>query len=108
MLIFVKQKTIRGNPVNLFLFPFVILALSKNPIMRLRFLFSVLLLLVGTISFSQILKPAKWTYDVSAREVKVGDELTLVFHATLDPSWYLYSTEFPCEDGPTKAEFTFK
>ncbi len=75
--------------------------------MRLR-LFSVILLFVGTtFSFAQILKPAKWTHEVSTKEVKAGDEITLIFKATINPSWYLYSSEFPCEDGPIKMTFSF-
>src|SRR6185295_18040676 len=77
--------------------------------MRLKFLVSVYLLLIGTsISFAQILKPAKWTHEASAKEVKAGDEITLIFRANIDPSWYLYSSEFPCEDGPIKMSFSFK
>lgn len=76
--------------------------------MRLRFLFSVILLFVGiTLSFSQILKPAKWTHETSTKEAKAGDEITLIFKANIDPSWYLYSSEFPCEDGPIKMAFSF-
>jgi len=75
--------------------------------MGLRFLLNVFLLFVATtITYAQVLKPAKWTYDISAREVKTGDEVTLIFRATIDHNWYLYSSEFPCED-PTKASFTF-
>src|SRR5258708_39711010 len=77
--------------------------------MRLRFLFSVILLFVGTtFSFAQILKPAKWTHETSTKEAKVGDEITLIFKAIIDPSWNLYSSEFPCEDGPIKMTFSFR
>lgn len=78
--------------------------------MRSRTLFTFLLLL--TVRFSplhaQVLKPAKWITEASSGEVKVGDELTLIFKATIDANWYLYSSEFPCEDGPIKTNFTFQ
>ncbi len=78
--------------------------------MRSRTLFTFLLLL--TVEFStlqaQVLKPAKWITEASSGEVKTGDELILIFKATIEPNWYLYSSEFPCEDGPIKTSFTFQ
>src|SRR5258707_625108 len=75
--------------------------------MRFRFLFNVILLFTGTtFSFAQILKPAKWTHEVSTKEAKSGDEITLIFKATIDHGWYLYSSEFPCED-PIKMTIGF-
>ncbi|MBS1491530.1 MAG: thioredoxin family protein [Bacteroidetes bacterium] len=76
--------------------------------MRYRFLISTVFLAIGSLTgYSQVLKPAKWTTDVSQREVKIGEEITLIFKTTIDQNWYLYSTEFPCEDGPIKTTFTF-
>jgi thiol:disulfide interchange protein len=54
---------------------------------------------------AQILNPAKWTYEVSSKEAKTGDEIELIFKATIDKDWYLYSSEFTCEDGPIKTTF---
>ena len=53
----------------------------------------------------QILIPAKWTYETSVNEAKTGDEIELIFKAIIDKEWYLYSSEFPCEDGPIKTSF---
>ncbi len=41
-------------------------------------------------------------------EAKTGEEVTLIFHATIDNNWYLFSSEFPCEEGPIKTNFSFK
>ncbi|HTH58375.1 MAG TPA: LptF/LptG family permease [Cyclobacteriaceae bacterium] len=77
--------------------------------MRQRlFLLSFLVFVGSTFTHAQILKPAKWTHVASAQEVKAGDEITLVFKATIEPNWYLYSTEFKCEDGPIKMSFSFQ
>lgn len=73
--------------------------LSLNLILSLAFAVS--------IANGQVLRPAKWATEASSYEVKTGDEITLIFKATIDQNWYLYSSEFPCED-PTKATFTFK
>lgn len=54
---------------------------------------------------SQVLTPAKWTYETSVKEATTGDEVDLIFKATIDKDWYLYSSEFPCEDGPIKTSF---
>lgn len=56
-------------------------------------------------SIGQVLNPAKWKYEVSKSQVKVGDEVELIFKATIDKDWYLYSSEFNCEDGPIKTSF---
>src|SRR5258708_4392829 len=71
------------------------------------YLLSLLLLGAG-ISQAQILRPAKWSTSTSAQSVIVGDELDLIFKAAIDKDWYLYSSEFNCEDGPVKTSFTFR
>ena len=58
-------------------------------------------------SQTQILEPAHWSTKTSATEARVGDEVDLIFSVKIDDTWYLYSTEFPCEDGPLKTTFTF-
>ena len=70
---------------------------------------SILLIILLFSAFfhlnAQILNPAKWTYETSSKEAKVGDEVDLIFKATIDKDWYLYSSEFECEDGPIKTAF---
>lgn len=72
--------------------------------------FIALLLFSSTAFFSvgQILTPAKWTYSVSNPSPKIGDEIELVFNVAIEKNWYLYSSEFPCEDGPIKTTINFK
>jgi hypothetical protein len=72
-----------------------------------KFSLVTLLLLFLTTGYSQILDPVKWITEPSKKEVKTGEEIDLIFYATIDKDWYLYSSEFPCEDGPIKTEFTF-
>ncbi len=67
-----------------------------------------LLIALCLISFganAQVLKPAKWSYS-APESAQVGQEIELVFKATIDKSWYLYSSEFVC-DGPIPTSFTF-
>jgi len=58
-------------------------------------------------ALAQIKEPAKWTYAPSSASVGAGSEVELIFKATIQSGWHLYSTEFPCEDGPMKAVFSF-
>jgi thiol:disulfide interchange protein DsbD len=67
-----------------------------------------LLLLLGSCSApAQILEPSKWTVSTSKTSAKVGEEIEIIFRATIEKNWYLYSNVFDCEDGPTKTSFTF-
>ena len=68
-------------------------------------LFFILFITLG--ASAQILEPAKWSYDVSSKEVKIGDEVELIFKAVIDPSWYLYSSDFDPDLGPMLTEFEF-
>ncbi|WP_242916134.1 cytochrome c biogenesis protein CcdA [Pontibacter liquoris] len=56
---------------------------------------------------AQILKPATWSYDVSKKQVAVGEEVELIFNARIDKNWYLYSSDFDPELGPMVTEFKF-
>lgn len=57
---------------------------------------------------AQILEPAKWTSKPSVNSAQAGDEIELIFDVKIDKDWYLYSSEFPCEDGPIPTSFTFE
>lgn len=70
----------------------------------MRLLFIVILFLLSLSTWGQVLTPAKWTYETSVKEAKTGDEIELIFKASIDKDWYLYSSEFPCED-PIKTSF---
>ncbi|MBC3539969.1 cytochrome c biogenesis protein CcdA [Rufibacter sediminis] len=57
---------------------------------------------------AQVLKPSTWSHDVSAAEVKVGEEVELIFNAKIIPEWYLYSSDFDPDLGPIVTTFTFQ
>ena len=59
-------------------------------------------------AFSQILHPANWSTSISTENVKVGDEVELIFKIDIDKNWYLYSSDFDPSCGPTVTTFTFK
>ncbi|PSR57461.1 disulfide bond formation protein DsbD [Adhaeribacter arboris] len=73
---------------------------------RSIFLFTLLLVVTNSL-FAQVLKPAKWSYSFSKKEAKTGDEIEVVFDIKIDPDWYLYSSDFDPNVGPTVTTFTF-
>lgn len=66
------------------------------------------LLLITIAAWGQILKPATWTMNASKTDVKVGDEIELVFRAVIDPRWYMYATDFDPDCGPLLTEVSFE
>lgn len=67
-------------------------------------LFSLLGLVFKTSLFSQILEPVKWDSKV---EKISSTEYDLIFTATIDPNWKLYSQEEPEGIGPLPTSFDF-
>ena len=63
---------------------------------------------LSLITQAQVLQPVKWSYDVSKKEVKIGEETELIFNAKIDQDWYLYSSDFDPNLGPTVTTFEFK
>jgi thiol:disulfide interchange protein len=61
----------------------------------------------ATILPKQIHDPAKWTYEVSKTDVKAGDEVELIFKATIDNNWHLYANDFDPDCGPILTELVF-
>lgn len=72
-----------------------------------KILLLLCLVQAASASLAQVLEPAQWTTAPSVASAKAGDIIEIRFTATIDKNWYLYSNEFPCEDGPIKTAFTF-
>ncbi len=66
-----------------------------------------ILFLASINSQAQVLHPAKWSYELSTNEYKVGDEIDLIFKVIIDKDWHLYSSDFDPELGPMVTTFTF-
>lgn len=66
-----------------------------------------LLLLLALPVTAQVLEPAQWGVRASSTSAKAGDIIDIRFSVTIDKNWYLYSNEFPCEDGPIKTDISF-
>ena len=67
-----------------------------------KFLFAIILVF-PTLLFSQIFNPVEWEF---SKEDLKGGEYELVFKASIEDGWYLYS-QFVEDDGPLPTTFTF-
>lgn len=65
------------------------------------------LVLISLSAYSQVIQPAKLTASLSKSDVKVGDEIDVVFKATIDDNWYVYTVDFDPDCGPTPMEIRF-
>ncbi len=64
-----------------------------------------IILLLTFSAFGQILTPVKWNMDHKS----VGnDEFELIFTATIDDGWKVYSQYLESQDGPIPTSFTFE
>lgn len=72
--------------------------------------FAQFLFLVGfsLSAAAQILEPAKLTAETRTGNLKVGDEVELIFKATIDKGWYIYSVGFDDECGPIPMAVTLE
>jgi thiol:disulfide interchange protein len=74
----------------------------------MKFLLTALLACLLSFSvFSQVLHPVKWTFSVSKTDVKVGDELELIFKAAIENEWHIYANDFDPDCGPMLTELFF-
>jgi thiol:disulfide interchange protein len=69
----------------------------------------VLFLLAGTsLAYGQILQPARLVAETPANSLKVGDEVELIFKASVDKDWYIYSVGFDEDCGPIPIAVTLE
>jgi thiol:disulfide interchange protein len=66
------------------------------------------LMAAGAVAQAQVLNPAKWSGRTSVEQAKVGDVVELVFLATIDADWYMYSNDFDPDLGPNLTSFEFR
>ena len=59
-------------------------------------------------SNSGLLHPAEWNVYLSKTESKKGDTIEIIFDASIDEKWYLYSSDFDPNLGPMVTEFHFE
>lgn len=72
------------------------------------FILSICLFITGFAQAQVQKAKARWTYTFSKPEVKKGETVDLVFTATIDKDWYMYSSDFDPDLGPMLTTFTFE
>ncbi|NNK40162.1 MAG: DUF255 domain-containing protein, partial [Winogradskyella sp.] len=70
-----------------------------------KVLVSLVVFLITSFSFGQILEPVKWSHTI---EQTSDVEYNLTFTAKIDKNWHLYSQEEPDGDGPIPTYFEFR
>lgn len=88
--------------------PIFALMLDKKPRLLHFFFVSIFQLIFLQNAESQVLNPAKWTYEASKKQVSIGETIELIFKASIDDNWYIYSNDFDPNLGPLLTEFKFK
>ena len=63
--------------------------------------------LFGGAQSDGLLNPAAWTVGLSKEKPEAGEEVEIVFHAEIDPAWYMYSSDFELDPGPLPARIAF-
>lgn len=72
-----------------------------------RLIYTLLLALISSSAIAQVIQPAKWTVKTSETEVTEGDVFEIIFDVVIDRDWYLYSSDFDPDCGPTVTTFGF-
>ncbi|MBU1821378.1 MAG: thioredoxin family protein, partial [Bacteroidetes bacterium] len=67
-----------------------------------------ILLLISITLPAQVQRHATWTHTFTKKEVKAGETVDLIFRATIDPGWYLYSSDFDPSLGPILTEINLE
>ena len=65
--------------------------------------FILLMLMISTFAYGQMENPVS----ISTSSNIEGDEISIIFKASIESGWHLYSTDLP-DGGPTAATVTFE
>jgi thiol:disulfide interchange protein len=77
-----------------------------KPALKNSTILLLLTFIVPFLSFAQVLKPVKWNF--STKQINPG-EVQLIFTATIDRPWHMYSQDVPPPpDGPVATSFNFE
>ncbi len=61
----------------------------------------------GAQPSAQLVEPTTWSFRPAKAAVQVGDEVELIFGVKIIPDWYLYSSDFDPNLGPTVTTVEF-
>lgn len=76
--------------------------------MKLKYIAFLLLAFLAIPALAQKITPAKWSWTIKPANPKVGEQAEVVFKVAIEKDWYLYSSDFDKDLGPTVTTVTFK
>jgi thiol:disulfide interchange protein DsbD len=76
--------------------------------MKLKYIAFLLFAFVAIPAVAQKITPAKWSWTIKPINPKVGEQAEVIFKVAIEKDWYLYSSDFDKELGPTVTTVTFK
>ena len=76
--------------------------------MKLKYIAFLLFAFMAIPALAQKITPAKWSWSIKPANPKVGEQAEVIFKVAIDKDWYLYSSDFDKDLGPTVTTVTFK
>ena len=76
--------------------------------MKLKYIAFLLLAFMAIPALAEKINPAKWSWSIQPTNPKVGEQAEVIFKVAIEKDWYLYSSDFDKELGPTVTTVTFK
>ena len=76
--------------------------------MKLKYIAFLLFAFMAIPASAQKITPAKWSWSIKPANPKVGDQAEVIFKVAIEKDWYLYSSDFDKDLGPTVTTVTFK
>lgn len=76
--------------------------------MKLKYIAYLLFALLAIPAIAQKITPAKWSWSIKPANPKVGEQAEVIFKVAIEKDWYLYSSDFDKDLGPTVTSVTFK
>jgi thiol:disulfide interchange protein DsbD len=76
--------------------------------MKLKYIAFLLFAFLAIPAVAQKITPAKWAWSIKPANPKVGEQAEVIFKVAIEKDWYLYSSDFDKELGPTVTTVTFK
>ena len=75
--------------------------------MKLKYIAFLLFAFLAIPAIAQKITPAKWSWSIKPTNPKVGEQAEVIFKVAIEKDWYLYSSDFDKDLGPTVTTVTF-
>lgn len=76
--------------------------------MKLKYIAFLFFAFLAIPAIAQKITPAKWSWSIKPANPKVGEQAEVIFKVAIEKDWYLYSSDFDKDLGPTVTSVTFK